>query len=308
MNTNKTILLTVDVEDWFQVENFKNWIRFENWSDYELRVEKNTHAILDLLDSFSFKRQTGENDKFESPRATFFTMGWIADRLPHLVREIDSRGHEIASHGYNHDLCTKLSRRHLETDFIESKKLLEDVTGKPVYGFRAPSFAIDNHILKLIRKCGYCYDSSYNTFGYHDRYGKLDIENFRKMGISYQISDNFFELPVNNYKNGKIVIPVGGGGYFRLIPLPIFRFFVRLILRRDDAYMFYMHPWEIDFRQPRLREAGKSFKFRHYVNIRRTESKLRRFVDSFSGVRFMTCHDYLKQISATSKTEKSANR
>ena len=151
---NHSFLLTIDVEDWFQVENFKKYIPFASWSSYELRVEKNTHRILDLLDSASFKFQVSS---FKIS-ATFFVLGWLAERLPHLVREIHSRGHEIASHGYYHNLCNEQSHEELKTDLYNSKSFLEDIIGTQVYGYRAPSFAINNDILKIIEDCGYLYD------------------------------------------------------------------------------------------------------------------------------------------------------
>ena len=181
-------LLTIDVEDWFQVENFKEYIPFSSWSSYKLRVEKNTLRLLDLLDSVSFKFQVSS---FKI-RATFFILGWIAEKLPNLVREIQSRGHEIASHGYSHNLCIKESPERLRSDLLKSKKLLEDITGTQVYGYRAPSFSIDNNVLKIIEDSGYTYDSSFNSFGMHSRYGHIDLSSGKKTGIAYRISDTFY--------------------------------------------------------------------------------------------------------------------
>ncbi|MFA5905878.1 MAG: polysaccharide deacetylase family protein, partial [Desulfobacula sp.] len=154
----KYILLTFDVEDWFQVENFKEYISFSTWNSFELRVEKNTHKILDFLDSFSFK-----------PKATFFILGWIAEKLPKLVQEIHKRGHEVASHGNDHHLCANLTETDLLMDLKSSKECLETIIGSRVYGFRAPSFALDDRVLRTIAKAGYLYDSSYNSFSAHGR-------------------------------------------------------------------------------------------------------------------------------------------
>ncbi len=299
-HTNKYILLTFDVEDWFQVENFKSYIPFSSWSSYELRVETNTHKILDLLDSFSF-----------SPKATFFIMGWIAQKLPQLVREIQTRGHEVASHGFNHHLCTKLSKQTLFNDIEKSRKLLEDITGTSVIGYRAPSFAINNDILKLIRDAGYLYDSSYNSFGLHGRYGKIELHERVNKSQLYKIPTNdnllefhssnskysrdFYEIPISNLSLGDKVFPLGGGGYFRLIPFPLFGKAMKIVLNQQDAFVFYSHPWEFDPSQPRVKNASKGFKFRHYTNLKRTEKKLTALIDNFSSVKFLSCGDYVNK-------------
>ncbi|MBW2591051.1 MAG: polysaccharide deacetylase family protein [Deltaproteobacteria bacterium] len=169
-----TILLTIDVEDWFQVENFKRHIPFSTWSSYELRVEKNVHRFLDLFDSIKVANNPAtsnqqpairnmepghelsaisyEESSKKNIKATFFILGWIAERLPHLVREIQDRGHEVASHGFNHNLCTEESKRRLKQDLLDSKKLLEDIIGVPVSGYRAPSFSISDNTLKVRKK------------------------------------------------------------------------------------------------------------------------------------------------------------
>jgi len=279
---NKTILLTFDVEDWFQVENFKAYIPFSSWNDRELRVEKNIHLILDLLDSFSFQ-----------PKATFFILGWIAEKLPGMVKEIHKRGHEVASHGTLHHLCTSLSFKDLEQDLKSGKTLLEDIIGHDVYGYRAPSFAINNDILKLIRDVGHIYDSSYNSFALHKRYGNIDVPSKNKKGIACEISDNFFELPVSNLSINKRIFPLGGGGYFRLIPFPLFKLGMNCVLNKDTAFLFYSHPWEFDPNQPQVEQASTSFKFRHYINLKRTEFKLSTMIDTFCDCNFNTCSEYL---------------
>ena len=212
MAKKPTILLTIDVEDWFQVENFKSYIDFSTWDSFELRVEKNTHLILDLLDTFALK-----------PKATFFILGWIAQKLPGLIRQIKDRGHEVASHGGNHHLCTILDRNRLAQDLLTSKKRLEDITGQAVYGYRAPSFAINDRVLEMIKQAGYLYDSSYNSFSAHGRYGSIDLSKSVKRGGSYQLGTHFFELPVSNMCLGSKTIPLGGGGYFRLYPTSFFQ-------------------------------------------------------------------------------------
>jgi polysaccharide deacetylase family protein (PEP-CTERM system associated) len=276
------ILLTIDVEEWFQVENFKSYIDFSTWNSLEPRVEKNTHLILDLLDTFSFK-----------PRATFFILGWIAEKLPALVRQIRDRGHEVASHGDNHHLCTALNKNQLTRDLLTSKKRLEDITGQAVYGYRAPSFAVNDQILEKIKQAGYLYDSSYNSFSAHGRYGSIDLSKSIKRGGSYQLATRFFELPISNLHLGRTTIPLGGGGYFRLYPTSIFKQGITRVLKKNNAFVFYAHPWEFDPNQPRVHQASRGFKFRHYINLNRTETKLKRMICAFSDAYFLTCKNYL---------------
>ncbi len=279
---NPSILLTFDVEDWFQVENFKEYISFSTWNSFELRVEKNTHKILDLLDSFSFK-----------PNATFFILGWIAEKLPELVRQIHQRGHEVASHGNDHHLCRNLTEPGLILDLKSSKERLETITNSRVYGFRAPSFALDDRVLQAIAQAGYLYDSSYNSFSAHGRYGKIDLPN--STNALYRIHKDFFELPISNLKIKNIVIPLGGGGYFRLFPFPLFKLGMASILKQDKTFVFYAHPWEFDPAQPRVEDASRGFKFRHYINLHRTEKKLRALISSFDRYKFITCKDFIDQ-------------
>ena len=280
--SSKYILLTFDVEDWFQVENFKGYIPFSSWSSFDLRVETNTHIILDFLDSFAFK-----------VRATFFILGWIARRVPELVLEIKKRGHEIASHGNLHHLCTNQSADELAEDLSTSKKFLEDLTGKEIHGYRAPSFAVNNKILEIIRQAGYSYDSSYNSFAMHGRYGHLDLSKLKKKGSAIEISHDFFELPVSNLNIGKTVFPLGGGGYFRLMPFQIFKQGIKSVFLRDNAFIFYAHPWEFDPLQPRVTQASQGFRFRHYINLDRTQKKLETMISNFNFCQYLTCHTYL---------------
>ncbi len=293
-----SILFTVDVEDWFQVENFKPWIPFSSWPSYELRVEKNIHRLLDILDSCDVIK-TDKNKSFQKPQATFFMLAWLAARRPNLVREIYNRGHEIASHGYRHQLCTQQSKDSLKKDLIDSKKLLEDTIGTPVYGYRAPSFSINHSVLQTVRECGYSYDSSYNSFALHGRYGKMNLSKNGKKEIAVKIADNFYELPISNFKMGRYIIPLGGGGYFRLIPFPFFKAGVRKVLKKDKAYLIYIHPWEIDPKQPKVEDASAFYKFRHYYNLKNTDSKLAAFMATFRKYRFMTCHQYINKIIRT---------
>ena len=331
------ILLTIDVEDWFQVENFKSCIPYSSWPERELRVERNVHRLLDLFDAHALTR----NPKPETRnpiKATFFILGWIAKKLPHLVREIQNRGHEVASHGFNHELCNTTPQKDLKEDLSKSKTLLEDLTGAPVHGFRAPSFSITPDVLKTIQDCGYVYDSSYNSFAWHGRYGKMNIQNNGHPGIAVKVptieqskiqnpiedpalsgeSKIFYELPISNLEIRMLrskshnpkpvsltpeprplnpVLPLGGGAYFRLIPFSWFKRGVQAILNQKGAYLFYMHPWELDPEQPKVKAASISHKMRHYGNLKNTETKLSRFLTTFGHCRFITCKEYLSLLA-----------
>ncbi len=278
-----TILLTFDVEDWFQVENFKDVIPYSSWDRLDLRVRRNTHRILDLLDSFPF-----------GVRATFFILGWVAEKCPDLVREIHSRGHEVASHGYGHHLCSQLPPHELARDLRESKQLLEDLLGEEILGYRAPSFSISKASLELVKSAGYQYDSSYNSFSGHGRYGALDLDGYPGTGGVVRIKDTFFEIPVSNLKLGRRIFPLGGGGYFRLFPLPLFKLAMKQVIARDNAFVFYSHPWEFDPDQPRVEKVSPWLRFRHYVHLEQTERKLERLIRTFSHLCFSTMGQHLK--------------
>ena len=284
--------LTVDVEDYFHVHAFSKIVHMEEWDSFESRVEKNTHLILDLLDSSNGQRLT-DNGEQKEVRTTFFILGWLAERLPHLVREIHSRGHEVASHGYCHNLCNEESWENLRADLSDSKKLLEDIIGAPVFGYRAPSFSIDDDVLKIIEDSGYLYDSSYNSFGMHKRYGRVTLSDNGRRGIAFQLTNDFCEIPVSNLTIAKKVLPWGGGGYFRMIPFSLFKTGVQSILKRENAYVFYMHPWEIDPEQPKVNHASWGYKLRHYINLNKSQARLTKLIAAFNQCNFITCHEYL---------------
>jgi polysaccharide deacetylase family protein (PEP-CTERM system associated) len=282
-----TFLLTIDVEDWFQVENLRQCSPVTTWDQKELRVEKNTHAILDLFDSVN-----------ANVKATFFVLGWIAERLPLLVKEITNRGHEVASHGYGHSLCSSLSTDEFKSDILTSKTLLEDITGQLIKGYRAPNFSIEQKYLEVIAENGFLYDSSYNSFGSHGRYGKIDLSGYKKIEVARHKNNTFFELPISNLELCGKVIPWGGGGYFRLIPPVIFNKGISTILKHESTYMFYLHPWEIDAGQPRVNEIPKSYQFRHYLNLNKTAARLKNMIERFRSSEFKTCSQYLLDLQA----------
>ncbi len=282
---NKTILLTFDVEDWFQVENFKECISYSTWPFRELRVEKNTIQLLDIL-----------ADAPCPVRATFFILGWIAERFPNLVAEIYQRGHEIASHGFNHQLCYNQTTDDLRQDLIKSKQILQDIIGQEVSGYRAPSFSITDEAISMLQEVGYLYDSSYNSYEGHARYGQLMQLRKEKRDLPcYSFSPSFYEIPVSNLRFGGKVFPWGGGGYFRLLPFFLHSIGVKQILRRTGCYTFYMHPWEIDLDQPRVNEAKPFFRYRHYVNLSTAKNKLERLLAQNAKHSFLTCRDFIKQ-------------
>lgn len=286
----KTILITIDVEDWFQVENLRPWFPQTSWDNQDLRVEANTHKLLDLFDSINTQGNT------QKPKGTFFILGWIAERLPNLIREIYKRGHEVASHGYSHLMCQQHNGTTLTEDLSRSKKFLEDTIGHEVYGYRAPNFSISDKALDIIQACGYHYDSSYNNFSRHGRYGKITLNEDDKIGAAYSVGHNYVELPISNLSIGKQIIPWGGGGYFRFIPLSVFKIGVQSILKKTGVYMFYLHPWEIDPGQPKVKEATGLSGWRHYLNLDKTQSRLYNLIESFNNCKFSTCSQYLADV------------
>ena len=312
LSSKFSILITIDVEDWFQVENFKDYIPRHTWSDCALRVENNVHRLLDLLDTIELypgnpqwtkkpnpnrETQNPSAGQTTHPRATFFVLGWVANKFPHLIKEISLRGHEVASHGFNHELCSKLSPHKLYEDLYSSKQLLEDLTGSQVYGYRAPSFSISSSVLGLVRDCDYIYDSSYNSFGLNKRYGQIDLKGIQRKGIAYRFQEDFFELPMSNLRLFNSDIPFSGGGYFRLFPLPILLMGIKRILYTKSAYLFYLHPWEIDSDQPRVTQASFLNRFRHYLYLHTTSKKLSKLLRSLSFCGFSTCIDYIRSLS-----------
>jgi polysaccharide deacetylase family protein (PEP-CTERM system associated) len=258
--------MSVDVEDWFQVENLKPVIAGSTWESRERRVEANTMRILELLEA-------------RGARATFFVLGWVGERHPGLVRRIADAGHEIASHGYGHELVYTLSETEFRNDVERSKKGLEDVTGARVVGYRAPCFSITDWAVGILQELGFEYDSSVFPTVAHDRYGRLTgVEMGRPI---VELRPGFHEVCISCLPIGPMGLPWGGGGYFRLIPFGAWRAGVRHILGSGSPYVFYIHPWEIDPGQPRMEALGRMSRFRHYVNLDRCEERFRSLLSSF---------------------------
>lgn len=261
-----TNALTIDVEDYFQVSAFAPYIARHEWDARECRVERNVERILQLL---------GDHDT----RATFFTLGWVAERYPQLVRRIVDGGHELASHGYGHQRASDLDRGAFVADITRAKGLLEDVSGRAVHGYRAPSFSIDARNLwafDCLARAGHRYSSSIYPIR-HDHYGMPEAPRF-----AHRVHADLLEVPATTLRLFQRNLPSSGGGYFRLLPYPVSRWMIRRVNAADrEAAVFYFHPWEIDPGQPRVAGIDAKTRFRHYVNIGRTERRLAQLLRDF---------------------------
>ena len=306
-------VMTVDVEDYFQVNAFSKVIRKEDWDQYPSTVERNTRRVLDIF----------ENAKGGRPvKGTFFIVGWIAERYPGLVREIQERGHEIACHGYAHQVIFSQSKEQFKEDVRKAKSILEDIVGADVVGYRAPTYSITDKTLwalNILLELGFRYDSSLFPIA-HDVYGfpqaprfpfMIEFQNGRpsfgesfndRFGTSESVSTsnesrslgpgkNLIEFPISTFRFGNRNIPVSGGGYFRLFPYSLSEWLLKSINRRESKpFFFYLHPWEIDPDIPKIGNAGFLSKFRTYVNLGRTENRLEKLVSRF---RFCTFAELL---------------
>jgi polysaccharide deacetylase family protein (PEP-CTERM system associated) len=265
-NATITNALTIDVEDYFQVSAFAPYIARADWDRRECRVERNVDRILELLD---------EHDT----EATFFTLGWIAERYPQLVRRIASQGHEVASHGYGHERASDLSHAAFHADIQRAKGVLEDLSGNEVAGYRAPSFSIgpgNMWALDSLARAGYRYSSSIYPI-HHDHYGMPDAPRF-----AHQAADGLIEIPITTLRLFNRNLPSSGGGYFRLLPYALSRWMLRQVNAADkESAVFYFHPWEIDPGQPRIAGIDRKTRFRHYVNIHRMERRLQSLLGDF---------------------------
>ena len=261
-------VMTVDVEDYFQVSAFEPYIRRDSWDQRECRVERNVDRILQLFDRHGVK-------------ATFFTLGWIAERYPQMVRRMVAQGHELASHGWSHVRVTQQEPDAFRQDVLRTKALLEDVSGQEILGYRAASYSIgaDNlWALDVLRETGHLYSSSIYPIR-HDLYGMPEAPRF-----AFRPSEGgFLEFPVTTFRIANRNLPCGGGGWFRLVPYAGMRWAIRRVNRVDgESAIFYFHPWEIDPGQPRQAGIDAKTRFRHYLNLERMESRLNRLLNDFS--------------------------
>lgn len=263
--------LTVDVEDYFQVSALEHLFPRERWDSVECRVEQNMHRILDLFGRYEVK-------------ATFFMLGWVAQRYPAMVQRLVSEGHELASHGFQHIRVTQQSREEFRQDIIRTKGLLEDLGGQPVRGYRAASYSIGASnlwALEELREAGYQYSSSIYPI-VHDLYGMPEAPRF----AFHPYDDEFLEVPVTTVELGGKKFPCGGGGYFRLFPYWLSKWAMTRVNQVDQqACIFYFHPWEFDPEQPRQTGITVKTRFRHYLNLQRMERRVERLLKDFQWQR-----------------------
>jgi len=263
-----TNVMSVDVEDYFQVGAFEHTIPRGDWERWPCRVEANVERILALFERHGI-------------RATFFTLGWIAERYPGVVRVIVDNGHELASHGYGHQRAAVLSRREFHQDVVRAKHLLEDLGGAAVAGYRAPSFSIGHDnlwALDILLEAGHRYSSSIYPIA-HDHYGMPDAPRFP---YRPEHCPGLLEVPPTTVDWRGRNLPAAGGGFFRLLPYAASRWLISQVNRRDGRpAVFYFHPWEVDPGQPRVAGAPLKSRFRHYVNLGRMERKLDRLCRDF---------------------------
>ncbi|MBW8191643.1 DUF3473 domain-containing protein [Neiella marina] len=263
-----TNAMTVDVEDYFHVSAFSGQVDIKDWGNrFPLRVEQSTQKTLEIFANHNTK-------------ATFFILGWVAEQCPALIKSIAAQGHEIACHGYAHQRATEQDKETFTQDVKRCKHFLEDLTGQPVIGYRAPSFSFDERnewAFDVIRELGFTYSSSTYPVK-HDLYGVPNWPRFKHLR-----SEGITEIPIpTTYISGRS-IPIGGGGYFRLYPYSVSRRLITRFLKQEQQpYSFYFHPWELDPEQPRMQGAPLKSKFRHYLNLSRMESRLNRLLQDFS--------------------------
>lgn len=262
-----TNYLTIDVEDYFQVAAFDSIVRIDEWDQFESRVIENTNKVLRLLEEYDTK-------------ATFFILGWVAEHFPDLVKRIDNAGHTIGCHSHLHRKVYSLSPGEFKKDTRKAKETLENIIGRAVTGYRAPSYSITKKsiwALEILEELGFVYDSSIFPIT-HDNYGISGSPRFpyRHSGL------NLYEYPISTAIILGRIIPVSGGGYFRLFPYWFNRMALRSINHKEkQPFNFYLHPWELDPDQPRFNNASLLSRFRHYNHLQDTEKRLRRLLEEF---------------------------
>jgi len=259
--------LTVDLEEYFQVSNFEHVIGRSEWPNLPSRVEASTHRLLDLFD------RTGA-------RATFFTLGWVAERRPGLLREVARRGHELACHGHDHELVYAIGPERFRADVTRARAAIEDATGMAVRGYRAPSYSITRRslwALDILASLGFDFDSSIFPIRHH-RYG---IPEFARQPLRLELESgrSIREFPLTSWDLGPVRLPLAGGAYLRFVPAKLFRLGHRRLARAGRATVVYVHPWEIDPDQPR-QEVSWPVRVNHYHNLARTETRLAHLLEA----------------------------
>ncbi len=263
-----TNAMSIDVEDYFQVSAFENHIFRSDWDQVEHRIEANMERLLDLMAKSEMK-------------ATFFVLGWLAERYPDMVKRIVKDGHELASHGYYHQRVRDLTQSEFRQDLLKSKAILEDISGTEIRGFRAPSYSIGKQNLwafEVLVEAGYTYSSSIYPIK-HDHYGFPGAPRFvfrdKKTGL--------IEIPITTIRMFRRLRPAGGGGFFRLYPYTLTKWLINQINQHEgQAAIFYLHPWEIDPYQPRQVDIPLKTRFRHYLNLDKTEYRLKWLLKDFN--------------------------
>jgi polysaccharide deacetylase family protein (PEP-CTERM system associated) len=259
--------LTFDIEDYYHVSAFQSSVPMADWERYESRVERNTYKLLDILSA-------------SGVRATFFVLGWVADHYPEIVKAIHEGGHEVASHGYAHEMVTQLTPFRFRNDIRRGKDLLESLIGCRVLGYRAPSFSIMQKTmwaLPILVEEGFAYDASIFPVR-HDRYGVPNANRFCHRLVTE--AGPLWEIPPSTFELGRMRLPIAGGGYFRICPYPILRQLLKQVERQGVPLVMYLHPWELDPEQPRI-QASRLARFRHYINLDKTEKRFRQLVQDF---------------------------
>lgn len=290
MNSAITNALTVDVEDYYQVAAFFDKVKASEWDSHESRVQANTQKILNMFDRYNHK-------------ATFFILGWVAERHPDIVKDIYSKGHEVACHGYSHQLIYNQSPELFKEETVKAKKILEEIIQQPVNGYRAASYSITKNslwALDILAEAGFTYDSSIFPVR-HDRYGIPGAED-KPHVLTTPAGHKLVEFPITTKPIFGYRLPVGGGGYFRIYPYSFSRMALKSINRKQQPFIFYLHPWEVDPDQPRI-EASWLSKFRHYNNLGKCEQRLENLLQDF---RFSTVEGVLSDMGLLNANQDTA--
>ena len=262
--------MTIDVEDYFHVAALSKVVGVSQWDSMPSRVVSNTQKILDIFEQTNIK-------------GTFFVLGWVAERYPDLVKQIAAQGHEIASHGYSHQLIYSQAISTFREETHKSKEILESLVQKPVLGYRAASYSITKKslwALDVLAELGFTWDSSIFPI-YHDNYGIPDTPSEPYL-IQTGSGAELIEFPITACEKFGLSIPAAGGGYFRQFPYPVFKYLFKVASKNNQVpKIFYLHPWEVDPDQPRFNEASWFSRFRHYTNLDKCEGRLRHLIDDF---------------------------
>ncbi|MEQ3638364.1 MAG: XrtA system polysaccharide deacetylase [Alteromonas sp.] len=273
---NRLNAMTVDVEDYFQVSAFEGVVQKKDWDNISLRVGDNTNRLLDLFAKNNVK-------------STFFTLGWVAQRCPEVIKRIVNEGHELASHGLAHQRATTMSEDQFREDVRQSKDILENIGGVELKGYRAPSFSINDSntwAYDILKELGFSYSSSTYPIN-HDLYGVPEWPRFK-----YKRDNGLIEIPIPTIRKKETNIGIGGGGYFRLYPYWLSKRRISEFMKTENApYSFYFHPWEIDAQQPKFENAPWKSKARHYINLSKMEGKVEKLLNDFNWVTMREAYD-----------------